>query len=99
MTRTPPQKQESYLPDIDWVEEGARKGRVPRDGYVRGWGIQFGELRAKVRSDPLYRAALALAEGRSMMAEDNRINLFLIMKFFLDKIPFGHVIEFGSYRG
>lgn len=87
-----------YLPEVAWVADGARKGRVPRDGYIRGWGIEFGELRERVRSDPLYVAALALAEGRSIMAEDNRINLFLILRFFLDKIPFGHVIEFGSYR-
>jgi len=88
-----------YLPKVEWVEAGVRKGRVPRDGYVRGWGIQFKGLRDAVRADPLYQAALALSHGRSVMAEDNRINLYLILRFYLAHIPFGHVVEFGSYRG
>jgi predicted O-methyltransferase YrrM len=81
------------------VERGVRKGRVPHDGYARGWGIQFGGLRDKVREDPIYQRAAALAAGRSVMAEDNRINLYLLLRFYLERVPFGHVAEFGSYRG
>jgi len=86
------------LPSVEWVAAGVRKGRVPRDGYVRGWGIQFRGVRDAVRNDALYREAFALANGRTVMAEDNRINLYLILRFFLPAIPFGHVVEFGSYR-
>ena len=89
---------ESYLPQVHWVEPGIRRGRCPRDGYVRGWGLQFTDLRERVRADPVYREALPLAAGRSVMAEDSRINLYLILRFFLDRIPFGHVVEFGAYR-
>ncbi len=76
-----------------------RLGRSVGDGYARGWGIQFGDLRQKVLADPLYREALALASGRTILAEDNRINLYLLIKFFLPRLPTGHIVEFGSYRG
>ncbi len=88
-----------YLPAVDWVAPGIRKGRNPREGYMRGWGLQFRGLADAIRADPLYREALALAEGRSVMAEAHRQNLYLILRFFLPKIPFGHVVEFGAYRG
>lgn len=89
---------ESYLPDVGWVAAGIRKGRVPREGYVRGWGIQFGGLRERVLADPLYQRAAALAAGRSVMDENNRINLYLLMRFYLHRLPAGHIVEFGSYR-
>ena len=37
--------------------------------------------------------------SRSVQTEINRINIFLIIKFYLNKIDFGHIIEFGSYLG
>ncbi len=89
----------SYLPEFDHISKTLRGNRSIYDGYVRGWGIQFGDLKKKVRRDPLYQKALALARGRTVLLEEHRINLFLILKFFLDKIPFGHIIEFGSYKG
>jgi predicted O-methyltransferase YrrM len=75
-----------------------RKGRNVRDGYSRGVGLQFGTLGDSVRRDPLYAEALSLADGRTIVAEHNRMNLFLIVRAFLDRIP-GDVIEFGSYKG
>ncbi|MFO1413383.1 MAG: TylF/MycF/NovP-related O-methyltransferase [Burkholderiales bacterium] len=89
----------NYLPEVAWVEPGVRKGRVPQDGYARGWGIAFAGLRARVQADPLYQEAAALAAGRSVMDEDSRINLYLLLRFYLDRLPFGHIVEFGSYRG
>ena len=89
----------SYLPTFSTVSETLRNGRSVHDGYVRGWGIQFGDLRKQVKSDPLYEDAMALSTGRTVVSEDNRINLFLILKFYLAKIPFGHIVEFGSYKG
>ncbi|MBI4001649.1 MAG: class I SAM-dependent methyltransferase [Nitrospira defluvii] len=89
----------NYLPVLDNISHDLRNGRSIYDGYVRGWGIQFGDLREQVRKDPLYKKALALSSGRTVVSEDNRINLFLILRFFLDQAGAGDIIEFGSYRG
>jgi hypothetical protein len=90
---------ESYLPEINGVSRGLRRGRNVYEGYQRGWGIQFGGLREKIEEDPLHRQASAAAGDLGIMSQDNRMNLFLLMRFFMQKIPFGHVIEYGSYRG
>lgn len=76
-----------------------RLGRNPADGYARGWGLQFSDLKEKVSADPLYQQAIAISEGRSVVAELNRMNLFLIMRFYLSRIAPGNIIEFGTYRG
>jgi predicted O-methyltransferase YrrM len=76
-----------------------RRGRSIRDGYARGWGLQFGKLREQVAADPLYQEAMQRVGGRSLMAEDNRKNLFLILCAYLTRLPKGHIIEYGSYRG
>jgi predicted O-methyltransferase YrrM len=90
---------ECYLPELKGMDRGFRRGRNVYEGYQRGWGLQFGGLREKVLGDPLYRAAFAVARDRTIMSEDNRMNIFLMLRFFLDKIPFGHIVEYGSYRG
>lgn len=76
-----------------------RKGRNVSEGYARGWGIQFSDLREKVKLDPLYQEAVELSSGRTIMTEDNRINIYLIMKYCLRDIPLGNIVEFGSYKG
>jgi predicted O-methyltransferase YrrM len=81
------------------VLTGIRNGRNVGEGYLRGWGLQFGDLRSCVRRDPLYRAAYAAASDRTIMSEDNRLNIFLLLRFFLGGLPPGHIIEYGSYRG
>jgi len=75
-----------------------RKGRNVQDGYSRGVGLQFGSLADAIRKDPVYAEAVGLAHGRTIVAEHNRMNLFLILRAFLENVP-GHVIEFGSYKG
>ncbi len=90
---------ESDLPDFAKIEPPIRRGRNVRDGYTRGWGLQFGDLREQVQSDPLYRAALAIAEERTVQASDNRMNIYLLLRFYLSKLPPGDIVEFGSYRG
>lgn len=98
-----PEKQhkseESYLPAMFGLSEGIRQGRNVYEGYQRGWGLQFGGLKEKILADPLYQGAFEAARDRTIMSEDNRMNIFLLMRFFLDKIPFGHIVEYGSYRG
>ena len=89
----------NYLPDLSDIPQELRNGRSIHDGYVRGWGIQFGALRDHVRKDALYKEALALSSGRTVVSEDNRINLYLILRFFLGRIASGHIVEFGSYKG
>lgn len=90
---------ESYLPELQGIIQGIRQGRNVYEGYQRGWGLQFGGLRDKVVNDPLYKEAFAVAQDRTIMSEENRMNIYLLLRFFLDKIPFGHIVEYGSYRG
>jgi len=90
---------ESYLPQMHGIADGLRQGRNVYQGYQRGWGLQFGGLREKVLADPLYREAFAVARERTIMSEENRLNIFLLLRFFLAALPAGHIIEFGSYRG
>lgn len=93
------QKIDSYLPELKGLAKGIRNGRNVYEGYQRGWGLQFGGLKDKVLSDPLYMEAFSVAKDRTIMSEDNRMNLFLLLRFFLSQIPFGHIIEYGAYRG
>lgn len=90
---------ESYLPVVNGMPNEIRHGRNVYEGYQRGWGVQCSDLRGKVLADPLYQEAYAVAADRTIMSEENRINLFLLLRFYLGNIPFGHIVEFGSYRG
>lgn len=90
---------ESYLPVVNVIPNEIRQGRNVYEGYQRGWGVQCSDLRGKVLADPLYQEAFAVAADRTIMSEENRINLFLLLRFYLGNIPFGHIVEFGSYRG
>lgn len=76
-----------------------RLGRNAADGYARGWGLQFSDLKEKVAADPVYQEAIQISEGRSVVAELNRMNLFLLMRFYLPRLPAGNIVEFGTYRG
>lgn len=89
----------SYLPELNGITKGLRQGRNVYEGYQRGWGLQFGGLREKVLNDTLYKEAFAVAGDRTIMSEENRMNIFLLLRFYLDKIPSGHIVEYGSYRG
>lgn len=84
-------------------EQGLRKGRSIRDGYARGWGLEFGGIREFILADPIYQEAMALAQGRTIQTENCRMNLFLLTKHFLrpilDSAAGGSIVEFGSFRG
>jgi len=90
---------DNYLPQHIGVPAKIRSGRNVHDGYQRGCGLQFSDLQEKIRQDPLYKKAMKIAHGRTIMTEHNRMNIYLILKFYLDRVPFGHVVEFGSYLG
>jgi predicted O-methyltransferase YrrM len=87
------------LPELQGLTTAIRNGRSIREGYQRGWGLQFGKLKRAVRRDPLYRSAYAVARDRTIMSEENRLNIFLLLRFYLSALPHGHIIEYGSYRG
>lgn len=77
-----------------------RNGRCVADGYARGLGMQFGKLRDLIRSHPLYQEAASAAGTRSIISEDNRMNLFLLLNYFIPhQGGVGDVLEFGAYRG
>jgi len=87
------------LPETIDVEPGVRRGRVPRDGYQRGWGLQFGDLRRFVEGEPAYVRALASIGLQSLLAAEKLANLYLLVTRFLPKLPDRNVIEFGSFQG
>jgi hypothetical protein len=89
----------NYLPSFPDIPDGFRKGRCIREGYQRGWGLEFGELVAAISGDPDYQAALVAATDRTMVAVPRLMNLFLILKFFAARLAPGHIVEYGSYRG
>lgn len=88
----------SYLPEFPSVSRANRNGRNPYEGYQRGWGIEFGELRECIEADPLYLEAVEVSRGRSLLYADKRYNLYLLLRFYLARLPFGNVIEFGVHR-
>jgi predicted O-methyltransferase YrrM len=92
--------QDYSLPEAHGVIDGISRGRVVREGYQRGWGLQFGDLKQKILDDPLYQQAAGnTADRMAHFSEHNRMNIYLLLRFFLARIPFGHIIEFGSFRG
>jgi Macrocin-O-methyltransferase (TylF) len=75
-------------------------GRSVRDGYLRGCGIQFGNIRKLCAADSVFARAHGLARSRSYaITDDNLCNLFLLIRFFLPSLPPGHIVEFGTDRG
>ena len=88
------------LPTGDFVQPGIRKGRVPREGYQRGWGLQFGQLKSQIESELLFRQSFQSAAAlSSWMSAEKRANLYLLLTRFLPKLEHRNVIEFGSYKG
>jgi len=84
-----------------------RKGRKVYDGYLRGCGLQFGNLKELCLADPVYSQAYELATSpspygmpRTIVDPLHLMNMFAIMKLNLSsqKNP-GHIVEFGSMCG
>jgi predicted O-methyltransferase YrrM len=75
-------------------------GRDIGAGYLRGWGLEFGEVyESRVERDPLFRGALEYAKRRGTLVTRHKLaNLFLILKYGCDGLD-GDIFEFGSYRG
>jgi hypothetical protein len=75
------------------------KGRSTKDGYLRGCGIQFGNVISLCAADPLFARAYGLAKKRCLVTDHKLVNLFMLIKFFLPQLPAGHIAEFGSFHG
>ncbi len=91
---------DDYLPAVSHnIPRGFRGGRSVHDGYQRGIGLESGKLVQAISADADFVEAVKYAEDRSLIWRPRALNLFLLMKFYLPRLPFGHIIEFGSYRG
>jgi predicted O-methyltransferase YrrM len=86
------------LPDIG-VPSGIREGRSPREGYQRGWGLQFGGMRETVEAEALYRHAYTSIGLPTWVAPEKRANIYLIATRFLPGLASQDIIEFGTYKG
>jgi hypothetical protein len=78
----------------------ADHGRDIGAGYLRGWGLEFGEMyESRIERDPLFRDALDYARRRGTLVTRPKLaNLFLILKYGFAGLH-GDIFEFGSYRG
>lgn len=75
-------------------------GRNVRAGTQRATALQLLDTPEKIRADPLYQYAARHADGRSLMHEHHRMNIYLILRYFdFADLPQGHIAEFGVYRG
>lgn len=86
------------LPEIGPSGHSIRSASV-RDGYRRGWGLQFGDLAEKIRTHPLYQRSFEASGKLSIVDERKRMNLFLILTNFLGALESQNIIEFGAYKG
>ena len=95
-----PQFNIQFHHDISSIKPGVRGGRCPLDGYVRGCGLQFGNISQLCQQDADFQRAYTLARPRSAVSDVNLINLFMLIGFYIDKLPpGGHIAEFGSWKG
>jgi hypothetical protein len=77
---------------------GWRQGRNVREGYERGFGLQFGKLREEILAEPLFHEARQAAGDRSVMSDGNCLNMYLLLTRYLKPYAHGDILEFGSYR-
>jgi predicted O-methyltransferase YrrM len=92
----------SLLPDqtLDALPQLPLRGMDGGNGgMIRGWGLQFGPLRSLVSRDPLYRKARRAAHGKTLVQELHRINLFLLIRFYVNMLKTQDIAEIGVYHG
>lgn len=90
---------EHFARSIKSMPEGLVDGRAVKEGYIRSIGLQFGNVLNICKEDRVFEEAYALADGRSSVGMHKLSNIYIIMKYFLPRLPFGHVAEFGAHRG
>jgi hypothetical protein len=90
----------NHGPRIAGMSGEMLNGRMIKDGYLRACGIQFGNIRALCAADPVFARARQIARSRSQaIVDDNLCNLYLLIRFFLQSLAPGHIVEFGTDRG
>ena len=77
---------------------GSAQGPRHATGYSARLGPRHRGLGDQVRHKVHYRAAALVAERRGVVGEENRLNLYLILRACARPRTFGHVVEFGAYR-
>jgi hypothetical protein len=90
------------LPEITDMQRVIEQGRCLYEGYQRSTPLKYGSLGEEVRRDPVYRKAFAnsqLPAVESMVVQTRFINLFILIKFFLAKLPSQNIVEFGAFKG
>jgi predicted O-methyltransferase YrrM len=87
-----PQAQQSQ-------ESVVQLGRNVTEGYLRGWGLEFGPLRKSVLQSPMFREAVNVVQGRTICTLEKMANLYLLIRYYLPQVDRGNIVEFGSYRG
>ena len=96
-----------FLSSLGDMPRSARKGREVYNGYIRGCGLKYGNLKDLCFADPVFCEAHELAtaaspngKSRTVVSLANLINIFAILKLNLSGgPPPGHMVEFGSLRG
>jgi hypothetical protein len=76
-----------------------RNGRNPRDGYDRGAGLKYRGLVEKISAEPDFQDAAAITTNRSLVTPGKLMNIYLLIRFYLQKLSFGHIIEYGCFKG
>jgi SAM-dependent methyltransferase len=49
--------------------------------------------------DSDFQAAYDFAASRTIVTEDKLANIFLLIKYYSPRLPFGHIVEYGSFKG
>ena len=84
---------------FDALDKSFRKGRNPFDGLVRGYGIDKANVEELCDADQDFNEAVNISWQRTYLHKSNYMNLYLLLRFYLPNINFGHILEFGSYKG
>lgn len=96
-----------FLSGLSDMPQEMRKGREVYNGYVRGCGLKYGNLKDLCYADALFSEALEKATApspngkpRTIVNILNLMNIFTIIKLNLShSSATGHIVEFGSLRG
>ena len=88
----------SDLPRVD-VRNEVYRGRNPYEGYQRGQGLVIPGIAENLKMDFDFQETLQLSGGRTIVDENNLANIFMLIKLFVPRLSFGHIAEFGSFKG
>lgn len=84
---------------IESMRDGLTKERNIRDGYIRGCGMYAGNILELCANDDVFKTAYRAARGLTLLPDVKLASLYYIVRFNIGAIPFGNIVEFGSYKG